>query len=77
MKTVTVTFVQATFVLATFVHTKHNTAITDPILTKLFVPNFVGSKEKLVTQIILTYILNYLYTTFESGLKTMLSIKKF
>ena len=41
MKTVTVTFVQATFALATFVHTKNNSAITDPILTKLFVPNFL------------------------------------
>ena len=33
--TFTVTFVQATFVLATFVHIRSISAVTDPILTKL------------------------------------------
>ena len=33
--TVTVTFVQATFILATFVQIKNISAVTDPILTKL------------------------------------------
>ena len=33
--TVTVTFVQAIFVLATFVHIRNISAVTDPILTKL------------------------------------------
>ena len=32
--TVTVIFVQATFVLATFVYIRNITAVTDPILTK-------------------------------------------
>ena len=35
IKTVTVTFVQATFVLATFVHIRNISAVTDPILMKL------------------------------------------
>ena len=34
--TVTVTFVQATFVLATFDHIGYISAVTDPILTKLY-----------------------------------------
>ena len=34
--TVTVTFVQATFVLATFVHIRNISALTDPILMKLY-----------------------------------------
>ena len=33
--TVTVTFVQVTFVLTTFVHIRNFLAVTDPILTKL------------------------------------------
>ena len=33
--TVTVTFVQATFVLGTFVRISNNKAVTEPILTKL------------------------------------------
>ena len=33
--TVTVTFVQATFVLATFVHIRNISTVTDPILMKL------------------------------------------
>ena len=33
--TFTVTFVQATFVLATFVHIRNTSAVTDPIFTKL------------------------------------------
>ena len=40
ISTIKLTFVPATFVLATFVHTKNNSAITDPILTKLFYPIF-------------------------------------
>ena len=36
MQTVRVTFVQATFVLVTFVHIKNIFAVTDPMLTKLF-----------------------------------------
>ena len=39
MLTVTVTFVQATFVLATFVNSRNISAVTDPILKKLFGPN--------------------------------------
>ena len=38
--TVTVTFVQATFVLETFVHIRDISAVTDPILNKLFWPNY-------------------------------------
>ena len=33
--TITVTFVQATFVLATFVHIRNISTVTDPILMKL------------------------------------------
>ena len=33
--TVTMTFVQTTLVLATFVHIRNNSAVTEPILTKL------------------------------------------
>ena len=40
MPTVTVTFVKATFVLATFVHIRNVSAVTDPILTKRLGPNF-------------------------------------
>ena len=40
MPTVTVTFVKATFVLATFVHIRNVSAVTDPILSKRFGPNF-------------------------------------
>ena len=36
-------FVLAAFVLATFVHIKNISAITDPILTKLFAPTFLGA----------------------------------
>ena len=39
MPTVTVIYVQATFVLATFVNSKNISAVTDPILKKLFGPN--------------------------------------
>ena len=35
ISTVTMTFVQATFVLTTFVHIRNISAVTDPILTKL------------------------------------------
>ena len=42
MPTVMVTFVKATYVLATFVHIRNISAVTDPILTKLFGPNFWG-----------------------------------
>ena len=45
MQTVTMTFVQATFVLVTFVHINNNLPITDPILTKLFVSNFETETE--------------------------------
>ena len=38
MSTITVTFVQATFDLATFVHISHISAVTEPILIKLFWP---------------------------------------
>ena len=38
-----VTFVQATFVLATFVHISNVSAFTDLLLTKLFWPNFFGA----------------------------------
>ena len=41
IRTVRVTFVQATFVLVTFVHIRNISAVTDPILTKFFVPNFL------------------------------------
>ena len=37
-----VTFVQATYVMATFVHISNISAVNDPILTKLFGPNFWG-----------------------------------
>ena len=37
-----VTLVQATFVLATFVHIRNISAVTDQILTKLFGPNILG-----------------------------------
>ena len=39
-----VSFVQATYVLAMFVHISNISAVSDPILTKLFGPNFSGSK---------------------------------
>ena len=38
-----VTFVQATYVQATFVYISNISAVTDPILTKLFWPKFLGS----------------------------------
>ena len=37
------TFVHATYVLTTLVHIKNISAVADPILTKLFAPNFLGS----------------------------------
>ena len=37
------TFVQATFVLATFVDINNISAVTDPNLTKLFGPSFLGA----------------------------------
>ena len=40
---VTVTFVQATFLLGTFVHISNISAHTDPILTKLLGPNILGA----------------------------------
>ena len=40
MPSVTVTFVQATFFLATFVLFPNISAVTDPIMTKLFGHNF-------------------------------------
>ena len=43
MPSVMDTFVQATFVLATFVHERNILAIPDPILTKLLGPNFLGA----------------------------------
>ena len=42
MPKVTVTFVQATYVLATFVHISNISAVTHPIFTKLFDPIFGG-----------------------------------
>ena len=36
------TFVKATYVLAKFVHISNISAVTDPILNKLFGPNFLG-----------------------------------
>ena len=42
MSTVTVTFVHTTFILVTFVHTSHISVVTNPILTKNFVPNIFG-----------------------------------
>ena len=38
-----VTFIQATYVVATFVHISNNSAVIDPNLTKLLVPNFLGA----------------------------------
>ena len=43
MPTVIVTFVQATYVLATFVHISIISAVTDPILSNLLGPNFFGA----------------------------------
>ena len=37
------TFVQATFLLGTFVHISNISDLTDPILTKLLGPNFLGA----------------------------------
>ena len=37
-----VTFVLATYALVTFVHISNISAVTGPILTKLFGPNFFG-----------------------------------
>ena len=34
--TIKLTFVQATFVLATFIHIRNISAVTDPMLTKLY-----------------------------------------
>ena len=42
MPTVTMTFVQATYLLATFVYISNISAVTDLILTKFFGPNFWG-----------------------------------
>ena len=42
MQTVMWTFVQVTFAPATFVNTGNISTVTDPILTKLFEPNFTG-----------------------------------
>ena len=41
--TITVTFVHTIFVLAIFFHIRNISAVTDPILTKLFEPNFLGA----------------------------------
>ena len=42
MPTVTVTFVKENFFSVTFIHIKNISAVTDPILTKLFGPWFFG-----------------------------------
>ena len=42
MLTVMVTFAQAMYALVTFVHISNFSAVTGPILTKLFGPNFYG-----------------------------------
>ena len=44
MPTVMVTFVQATCAVVTFVHISNISAVTGPILIKLFGPNFFGVK---------------------------------
>ena len=44
MPAVMVRFVQSTYVLATIVNISNISADTDMILTKLFGPNFLGSK---------------------------------
>ena len=46
--TVTVTFVQATFILAIFVHIRNISAVTDPILTKRLGPNFLQALTFLI-----------------------------
>ena len=48
MPTVTVTFVEATFVLATFVHIRNVSAVTDRILTKCSGTNFLQALTFLI-----------------------------
>ena len=45
---VAVTFVQATFVLVTFVHIRNILAVTDPILTKRLGPDFLQALTSLI-----------------------------
>ena len=40
------TFAQATFVLAAFVHIRNISAVTDQILAKLFGPNFLQALDQ-------------------------------
>ena len=44
MPTVMVTFIQAKFVLATIVHIRNISDVTDPIFTKTFGANILGPK---------------------------------
>ena len=48
MPSVTETFVQAIFVLVTFVHIRNISAVTDPILTKRLGPNFLQALTFLI-----------------------------
>ena len=43
LPTIMVTFLQAAFVLLTFGHIRNISAVTDPILCKLFGPYFLGA----------------------------------
>ena len=54
MQTVMVTFVHETFVQATFVHIRNISAVTDPILTKLFGPDFLQALNFFGPKILLT-----------------------
>ena len=75
MPTITVAFKQAPYVLATFVHISNNSAVSDPILTKLFAPNFlwtlicVKDQKEIWTKLLLTP-----NGYFASGLKLALDI---
>ena len=57
MQTITVAFAMATFVLATFVHIRNISAVTDPILTKQFAGGLNFFNQHFYNQ-------NFLWTKF-------------
>ena len=50
---------QHIYVLATFLHISNTSATTDPILTRLFWPIFLGSLDHLYKGIFLFYVLSF------------------
>ena len=79
MPTVMVTFVKATYVLAIFVHIRNISIVTDPILTKLFWPNFFQPNIFFAPKIIFEHFFTRMFSdpTYFSGLNSFVDSNKF